>query len=165
MGYNAGPPMVGVGYNQHVQLVQTKEHVLIHTEMVHTARAIPLDGRPFMPKGMQTWGGESRGRWDGDTLIVETRNYNDAQWNQFSGWNWASDENLHVIEKFSLADANTVRYEFTVTDPTVWTQPWTGVAFLRRTDEQMFEYACHEGNYGMEGILRGARAEEKRAVK
>jgi hypothetical protein len=164
LGYNAGPPMVGVGYNQHVQIVQAKDQVLIHTEMVHTARVVPLDGRPFL-NGMQFWGGESRGRWDGDTLVVETKHFNNQQWNQFSGWNWASDENLHVVEKFSLADANTVRYEFTVTDPTVWTQPWTGVAFLRRTDEQMFEYACHEGNRGMEGILRGARAEEQRARK
>ncbi len=164
LGYNAGPPMVGVGYNQHVQIVQTPAHVMIHTEMVHTARVVPLDGRPFLPTGMQTWGGESRGKWEGDTLVVETKNFNRYQWNQFSGWNWASDENLHVVERFSLADANTVKYDFTVTDPTVWTSAWSGTAYLRRTDEMMYEYACHEGNHGMEGILRGARAEERRQI-
>lgn len=162
LGYNSGPPMVGVGYNQHVQIVQTPTYVVIHNEMVHTARIVSLDGRPFSPAGMHTWGGESRGHWEGDTLVVETRNFNDKQWNQFSGWNWASDENLRVTERFSLSDANTIRYESTVIDPTVWTSPWTAVAALRRTNDMMFEYACHEGNYGMEGILRGARAEERR---
>jgi hypothetical protein len=165
LGYNSGPPMVGVGYNQHVQIVQTPSYVVLHNEMVHTARVVRLDGRPFSPDGMHTWGGNSRGHWDGDTLVVETRNFNDQQWNQFSGWNWASDEKLRVVERFSLGDANTVQYEATVDDPTVWTSPWTMVAALRRTDDLMFEYACHEGNHGMEGILRGARAEERRLLE
>lgn len=163
LGYNSGPPMIGVGYNQHVQIVQTPGHVLIHNEMVHTARVVPLDSRPRFAKAHTSWSGESRGRWEGDTLVVETTGFNDLTWNQFNGWNWAADEQMHVVERFTLVDADTIRYEFTVTDPTVWTKPWTGVSALRRTTDQMFEYACHEGNYGMEGILRGARAEEARA--
>jgi hypothetical protein len=164
LGYNAGPPMIGVGYNQHAEIVQTPGYFLIHTEMVHTARVVPLDGRPFLANGLNMWSGNSRGRWEGDTLVVETKGFVDQTWNQFGGWNWAADENLHVVEKFSLGNANTIRYEFTVTDPTIWTKPWTGVSALRRTDEQMFEYACHEGNYGMQGILGGARAEERRGA-
>ena len=162
LGYNAGPPMVGVGYNQHVQIVQTPEYVLIHTEMVHTARIVPLDGRPHFAAPFRPWSGDSRGHWEGDTLVVETTNFNDKSWNQFSGWNWAADQNMHVTERFSIVDGNMLNYQFTVNDPTVWTKPWTASAPLRRTDEQMFEYACHEGNYGMAGILQGARAEERR---
>ena len=162
LGYNSGPPMIGVGYNQHVQIVQTRDYVMLHNEMVHETRVAPLDGRPRMPD-LQTWKGESRARWDGDTLVVDTRGFNDLTWNQFNGWNWAADTNLHVVERFTLVGPNTIRYEFTVEDPTVWTKPWSGVAALRRTADLMFEYACHEGNYGMEGILRGARAEENRA--
>ena len=163
LGYNSGPPMVGVGYNQHVQIVQTRDLVVLHNEMVHSARIVPLDGRPRLPASVRSWSGESRGRWEGDTLVVETSGFNDLSWNQFSGWNWAADEHLHVVERFTLIDANTIRYEFTVTDPTIWTKPWSGVSALRRTTDLMFEYACHEANYGMEGILRGARAEEARS--
>ena len=163
LGYNSGPPMIPVGYNQHVQIVQTRDYVMLHNEMVHTARIIPLDGRPHYPKDIATWSGDSRGHWDGDTLVVETGNFNDKTWNQFSGWSWAIDANLHVVERFSAVDADTVKYEFTVTDPTVWTQPWTASVPLRRTTDLMYEYACHEGNEGMEGILRGARALEREA--
>ena len=128
LGYNAGPPMVGVGYNQHVQIVQTPEYALIHTEMVHTARVVPLDGRPHFAAPFRPWSGDSRGHWEGDTLVVETTNFHAESWNQFSGWNWVTDENLHVTERFSIADANTLNYQFTVSDPTVWTKPWTAVA-------------------------------------
>jgi len=165
LGYNSGPPMIGVGYNQHVQIVQTRDYVVIHNEMVHTARVVPLDSRAWSPKSFRTWSGESRGRWDGDTLVVETKGFNHLSWNQFNGWNWAADENLHVIERFSLIDAGTIRYEFTVDDPTVWTRPWSASEALRRTTDLMYEYACHEGNYGMQGILRGARQDEKRAAE
>jgi hypothetical protein len=159
LGYNSGPPMVGVGYNQHVQIVQTRDHVVIHNEMVHTARIVPLDNRPRLSQSIRTWSGEPRGHWEGDTLVIESKGFNNWTWNQFGGWNWAADENLHVVERLSLSDANTIRYESTVSDPTVWTKPWTAVASLNRTDDLMFEYACHEGNYGMVGILRGARME------
>jgi hypothetical protein len=163
LGYNAGPPMVPGGYNQHVQIVQTRDSVVIHNEMVHSARIVPLDGRPHLPPELRLWSGDSRGRWEGDTLVVETRNFHDRVWNQFSQWNWASDEQMHVVERFTRVDADTLRYEFTVNDPGVWTRPWTAVVPLRRTGELMYEYACHEGNYGMAGILHGARVEEAAA--
>jgi hypothetical protein len=161
LGYNSGPPMIPVGYNQNVQIVQTHDYVMVHNEMVHTARIIPVDGPPHHPAAFRSWSGDSRGHWEGDTLVVETTNFNDKTWNQFSGWSWAVDDNLHLVERFSLVDADTVRYEFTVTDPTVWTKPWSAAVPLRRTSNLMYEYACHEGNEGMEGILRGARALER----
>src|SRR5215471_6726269 len=161
LGYNSGPPMIPVGYNQNVQIVQTRDYVMVHNEMVHTARIIPIDGRPHLAPRFESWSGDSRGRWEGDTLVVETTNFNDKTWNQFSGWSWAVDENLHLVERFSLIDADTVLYEFTVTDPTTWTKPWSAAVPLRRTTNLMYEYACHEGNEGMEGILRGARALER----
>jgi hypothetical protein len=161
LGYNSGPPMIPVGYNQNVQIVQTRDYVMVHNEMVHTARIIPVDARPHPAPQFQSWSGDSRGRWEGDTLVVETTNFNDKTWNQFSGWSWAVDENLHLVERFSLIDADTVLYEFTVTDPTTWTKPWSAAVPLRRTTNLMYEYACHEGNEGMEGILRGARALER----
>ena len=163
LGYNSGPPMMPVGYNQHVQIVQTRDYVMLHNEMVHTARIIPLDGRPHPPQAVKSWSGDSRGRWEGDTLVVETKNFNENTWNQFSGWSWAVDGNLSLVERFSVVDADTVLYQFTVTDPTTWTRPWTASVPLRRTTDLMFEYACHEGNEGMEGILRGARALEREA--
>jgi hypothetical protein len=163
LGYNSGPPMIPVGYNQNVQIVQTHDYVMVHNEMVHTARIIPVDGRPHHSAEFRSWSGDSRGHWEGDTLVVETTNFNDKTWNQFSGWSWAVDDNLHLVERFSLADADTVLYEFTVTDPTVWTKPWSAAVPLRRTTNLMYEYACHEGNEGMEGILRGARALERDA--
>ena len=161
LGYNAGPPMVPAGYNQNLQIVQTRDYVMVHNEMVHTARIIPLDGKPHASSQLRSWTGDSRGRWEGDTLVVDSSNFNDKTWNQFSGWSWPVDDNLHVVERFTLIDPDTVMYEFTVTDPTAWTKPWSATVPLRRTTNLMFEYACHEGNEGMEGILRGARALER----
>jgi len=161
LGYNSGPPMVPVGYNQNMQLVQTGDHVMVLNEMVHDARIIPLDGRPHVPSNIRPWMGDSRGRWEGDTLVVETTNFTDQTWNQFNRWNWASDENMRLTERFSRVGPDTLRYEFTVDDPTTWTRPWTAAILMTRTDDQIYEYACHEGNHGMMGILRGARAIEK----
>jgi hypothetical protein len=155
--------MVPGGYNQNVQIVQTGDHVVIHNEMVHDARIVPLDGRPHFPKHIRPWLGDSRGRWEGDTLVVETTNFTDKVWNQFNRWNWASDENMRLTERFTRVDPDTLLYEFTVDDPTTWTRPWTAAVRMARTDAQIFEYACHEANYGMVGILRGARADEKNA--
>jgi hypothetical protein len=163
LGYNVGPPMVPGGYNQNVQLIQTREHLVIHNEMVHDARVVPLDGRRRLPEHLRPWSGDSRGRWDGDTLVVETANFTDKTWNQFNRWNMASDEHLRVIERFTRVDADTLRYEFTVEDPTIWTGPFTAVVPMTKTQDRMYEYACHEGNYGMFGILRGARLEERAA--
>jgi hypothetical protein len=160
LGYNAGPPMIGVGYNEHLQIVQTKDAVLLHTEMVHNARVVRMNGT-HLPASIRPWSGDSIGHWDGDMLVVDTTNFTDRIWNQFSIWNWASDQNLHVVERFRRKDANTLEYSFTVEDPTVWTQPWTAVENMKTTTDLMYEYACHEGNYGMMGILRGARLAEK----
>jgi hypothetical protein len=158
MGFNAGPPMIPSAYNNIVQLLQTPQYVVILNEMVHNARIVPLDGRP---RGtIRQWSGDSRGRWEGNTLVVETTNFR----NEGVGLlplQSAGDGNLNVVERFTRADADTLLYEFTVNDPTVWTKPWTAAVPMTKSQEPMYEYACHEGNYGMFGILAGARADEK----
>ena len=161
LGYNAGPPMTPGGYNQNVQLVQTPGYVLIHTEMVHNARIVPLDKRQHLPPDLRPWSGDSRGHWEGDTLVVDTSNFTDKTWNQFNRWNMASDENMHLVERFTRTGPDTLLYEFTIDDPTTWTKPWSAAVPLSRTDQLIYEYACHEGNYGMFGILRGARLQER----
>jgi len=153
LGFNSGPPMISGAYNNNVQIVQTPGYVVILNEMVHNARIIPTDGRPHgtIPR----WTGDSRGRWDGDTLVVETVNF--RRETSLSG----SSAATHLVERFTRVDPKTVRYEFTVTDPTTYTRPWTAMMPLRAIDELLFEYACHEGNYALRGILAGARAQEK----
>jgi hypothetical protein len=130
--------------------------------MIHEARIIPLDGRPHLPAGIGQWLGDSRGRWDGDTLVVETTNYH-----PLSGFNSyyccrGAAEHLTITERFRRTDADTIDYRFTVEDPTTFTRPFTVEVPMGRVDGPIFEYACHEANYGLEGILRGARAEERR---
>ena len=154
-GFNSGPPMVPGGYNQNAHLLQTPDYVVILNEMVHNARIVPLDGRPHGT--IPQWTGDSRGHWEGDTLVVETTNF--LRETSFNG----STANLHLVEHFTRVDADTLLYEFTVDDPTTWTSPWTAQIPMRKTDAPMFEYACHEGNYGMFGTLSGARAVEKDA--
>ena len=156
-GFNSGPPMVPGGYNQNVQLFQTPDHVVILNEMVHNARIVPLDGRPHGE--IPQWTGESRGRWEGDTLVVETTNF--LRETSFRN----SSANLQLVERFRRVDADTLLYEFTVDDPTTWTSAWTAQIPMKRTDIPMFEYACHEGNYGMFGSLSGARAVERDAAQ
>jgi len=156
LGFNAGPPFAPGGYNMNIQVVQTPTHVMLMNEMVHTARVIPMDGRPFLT--MPQWSGTSRGRWEGDTLIVETKGFKGET--SFRG----SSPNLHLIERFTRTDANTLVYQFTANDPTTWVRPWTVEIPLQRTDDQIFEYACHEANYGMTNLLQGARAVERDAA-
>ena len=153
LGFNAGPPMLPSAYNNNVQIVQTKDHVLIHNEMVHNARVVPIvaKGTPNVP----TWNGHSRARWEGDTLVVETKGF----LGQTSFQN--SSDKLHLVERFTRTDKDTLLYRFTVTDPTTWTKPWTAEVPMVRSDELMYEYACHEANYGMENLLKGARYLEK----
>jgi hypothetical protein len=153
--FGAGPPMVPGPYNNNVQFLQSRDHVVILNEMIHDARIVPLHGGPHAPAGIRRWQGDSRGRWEGDTLVVDTTNFSDRT--NFRG----ADENLHLVERFKRVDANTLLYEFTVDDPTAFTKPWTGTIPMTRSAEPMYEYACHEGNYAMGGILRGARAQEK----
>jgi len=155
LGFNSGPPMAPAAYNQNVHLVQTRDHVVLLNEMVHNARIVPLDTRPH--GRIRQWVGDSRGHWEGDTLVVDTRNFYNVT--AFRG----SSPNLHLIERFTRVDADILLYEFTVDDPTTWTKPWTAQIPMIRTDGPIFEYACHEGNYAMVGLLRGARAVETAA--
>ena len=156
LGFNSGPPMTPSAYNNNVQLFQTADHVVILNEMVHNARVIPLDGRPHLPAHLRQWVGDSRASWDGDTLVIETRNFLGET--SLRG----SSANLRLVERFTRAGADTLIYEFTVNDPTSWTRPWTAQVRMTRTDEPLYEYACHEGNYSMPSSLSGARAMEAR---
>jgi hypothetical protein len=156
-GSSSGPPMLPIAYNNHYQIVQTPGYVMILVEMVHDVRIIPTDGRAHGQT--RRWLGDSVGRWEGDSFVVDTINFKPQV--SFRG----SSQNLHVIERFTRTDANTILYTFTIDDPTTWTKQWTGEIPLRTTDERLYEYACHEANYGLEGVLRGARAQEKQAAE
>ena len=154
MGFNAGPPITPGGYNQNVQIFQTRDEVVLLTEMVHTTRVVPLDGRPPLDESVPQWSGDSRGHWEGDTLVVETSNFD-------AGRNWrGSTTDMRLVERFSRTDADTLEYEYTVTDPDTWVGPWTVNLPMIRSDLPLFEYACHEGNYSMETMLTGARTDE-----
>ena len=162
LGFNSGPPIVPSEYNNILQLLQTPDHVVIFTEMIHEARIVPLDGRPHLREDMHQWLGDSRGHWEGDTLVVDTRNFTDKS--SFSGGligRGASGETYHLVERFTRVDAETLLYEFTVEDPTWWTRPWTAAIPMKTTEGPIFEYACNEGNYGMTNLLTGARAQER----
>ncbi len=151
----AGPPMLPSAYNNNYQILQTPGYVVIFIEMIHDFRVIPLDGRPHLPENIRQWMGDPRGRWEGNTLVVDTTNFTDK--NSFRG----SDRNLHLVERFTRIDPETILYRFTVDDATAFTKPWTGEAPMTKTPGPIYEYACHEGNYGMANILSGARADEK----
>ena len=155
----SGPPMMTPGYNTNYQIVQGAGYVMILVEMIHDARIIPLDGRAPLPENMRQWMGDSRGHWEGETLVIETTNLNGK--NPFRG----SSENMRVIERLTRVDANTLGYRFTVDDPATWAAPWTAEAPMTKSVGPIFEHACHEGNYGVRNTLAGARAEEKRAAE
>ena len=156
MGFNAGPPMVPGSYNNNVQILQIPGYVAIVNEMVHNVRIIPLDGRPH--GDLRQWSGDSRGHWDGDTLVVETVNF--LRETSLGG----SSVDTRLTERFWRVDADTVMYEFTVEDPNSYTRPWTAMVPFRKTDGPLYEYACHEGNVGLYGILAGARNKNTQAV-
>ena len=156
LGFNSGPPMTPAGYNQNVQVFQTEDHVVLLNEMVHSSRIVPLDGRGHVDAGIRQWMGDSRGYWDGDTLVVETVNF----LRETSFRNGLSDANLHLTERFTRVSPTTLMYEVTVDDPTAWIQPWTYQIPMQRSDQPLYEYACHEGNYGLYNILAGARERE-----
>jgi hypothetical protein len=156
LGLNAGPPMTPGAYNNNVQLLQTPGYVVILNEMVHSARIVPLDGRPH--SGIRQWKGESRGRWEGDTLVVDTINF--KRETNVPG----TSANTRLTERFTRTGPSTLLYEFTVDDPTMWTRPWKAVVPMVSTDVPVYEYACHEANYAMAGILAGAREAEKAAA-
>jgi hypothetical protein len=153
--FNAGPPLLPGPYNNNLRIVQTRDYVVIANEMIHDVRIVPLDGRPHLAAGMRRWQGDPRGHWDGDTLVVETTNFSDRT--SFRG----SDTHLRLVERFRRVDAKTLDYQFTVDDASVFSRPWTVSLPMNMSDGPIYEYACHEGNYAMTGILRGARAQEQ----
>ena len=153
-----GLPNLLAGYNSYYHILQTADHVVIEQELIHTTRIIPLDGRPHIDGDIDQWHGNSVGRWEGDTLVVETKNFSPKS--DFRG----SSDGLHLVERFTRVGPDDLHYEFTVNDPSVWNAPWTALLEWTRTDDAIFEYACHEGNIGMEGILTGARADDAKAA-
>ena len=159
MGFNAGPPITPGGYNQNMQLFQTPDHVVLVTEMVHTTRVIPIDGQPGLDDSVRQWSGDSRGHWEGDTLVIETTNFSPKFPYRGSG------ENRKLVERYTRVDENTLEYEVTIEDPTVWAAPWTVRQELKRqSDEEnriYYEPRCHEGNYGLPALLIGARVDEQ----
>jgi hypothetical protein len=152
-----GPPMMDAAYNSNYQIVQAPGYVMILTEMIHDVRVIPLDGRPQPSEKVRQWMGVSRGRWEGDTLVIETTNFNGK--NPFRG----STENMKVVERLRRASDDTIEYNFTIEDKSMWERPWSAEALMRKTSGPLFEHACHEGNYGLYNTLVGARLEEQHA--
>ena len=157
MGFNSGPPMVPGSYNNNVQILQAPGYVAILNEMVHNTRIVPLNDSTH--GDLRQWTGDSRGRWEGETLVIETTNF--LRETSLGG----STTDTQLVERFRRLDANTVMYEFTVDDPNSYTRPWTAVIPLRQTDGPLYEYACHEGNIGLYGILAGAREKDTQPVQ
>jgi hypothetical protein len=154
--WGEGPPMAPDGIFGHHEIIQTPDYVVIVNEMVHNARIVPLDGRPHLAPAIRRWSGDSRGRWDGDTLVVETTNFRPET--RFAG---VAQDNMVVVERFRRIDANRLFYGFTVTQPDAFTAPWTAEMEMTRMTSPIFEYACHEANYSLTNVLRGARQQEK----
>ena len=165
---NVGPPMVPPSYNANFQILQNRDHVVIRNEMIHENRIVPLDDDPLLDGAPRLLAGDSRGWWDGDTLVVETRNFTDQT--NFRGAPRHTRQDIYasramqVVERFTLIDADTILYRFTVTDPTTWIRSWSGEVPVRRFEGPLYEYACHEGNYGLRNILRAARMEDDAAT-
>ena len=162
VGFSTGPPLLPAGYNNNVQILQAPGYVVLAVEMIHDVRVVPTDGRPHLPDGMRQWLGDSRGRWEGDTLVVDTTNFTDKV-GAFSttGQAWGTGEHTRLIERFTRVDEDTIDYEFTVENPEVFVGPFTARYPMSRSDLPLYEYACHEGNYGLMNILTGARAEDR----
>ena len=154
---NVGPPLLPTAYNSNLQIVQGTGYVVIETEEIHDARLIPTDGRRHVPSTIRQWMGDSVGHWEGNTLVVDTTNFTDL--NPFEG-----AQNLHVVERLTRVDNETILYQFTVEDPGMWTKPWSGEVPISKIQGQLYEYACHEANYGLANTLRGARVAEKEAA-
>ena len=162
----SGPPMLSGNYNNTLQIVQTPGYVTVLVEMLHNARIIPLDGRSRLPQNVRQWTGSSRGRWEGDTLVVETANLNGKFPFRVTLARWTdTSENMRVTERFTRVDEETIRYQFTIDDPATWARPWSGEMPLERSVGPIFEHACHEGNYDLSHMLALTRAAEKRAAE
>ena len=156
LGFNSGPPMVPSAYNNNVQIVQTPTRVAIVNEMIHSARLVDMSGRPHLPATMRFLTGDSVGRWEGDTLVVDTTNF------AIEGGFRGASKNMHLVERFTRVGPDALRYEFTIDDPDTWTRTWSVAMPMVKSNEQMFEYACHESNYALEDVLKGARFGEKK---
>jgi len=157
----AGPPMLPYSYNSNYQIIQTDREVIIHAEMAHDTRIIHMDGRSHLPQSVRLWLGDSLGHWEGTTLVVDTTNFNDAGgFYGDAGGMFGWDRNLHVVERFNLFDANTILYRFEIDDPTAFTSPWKGELTMARSPGPIYEYACHEGNYGLANLLNGSRSRQ-----
>jgi len=150
-----GLPMIPGPYNNNYQILQTPDNVVIFHEMIHDARIVPLDGRPHVGQNIRQWFGDSRGRWENDTLVIETTNFTDKT--NFRG----AGPNMRLTERFSRADQDTLLYQFTVDDPQSFEKPWSAEIPMKRAEGPIFEYACHEGNYSLVNTLSSARTEEK----
>ena len=167
LGFNSGPPVIPGGYNQNLQVFQTSDHVVIYNEMVHNARIVPLDGRPRLPDSIRQWVGDSRGYWDGDTLVIESTNFTDKTSGFDDGMTSGMGDGtaLYLTERLRRVDANTLEYEFTLDDRQTFSRPFTAMLPMAKSDSLIYEFACHEGNYGLRDILAGARVEELRMVE
>ena len=167
VGFNAGPPVLPGGYNQNVQIFQTADYVVLFHEMVHDARIVPLDGRPHLHETIRQWMGNARGRWEGDTLVIESTNFTDKtlSFNDSLTSGMGTGQTLHLTERLRRVDADTLEYAFTVSDPAVFTKAFTGIIPMRRSDARVFEFACHEGNHALRNILAGARMAEQAAAQ
>ena len=161
VGFNSGPPLSPSVYNNNLQIIQNKDHVVILTEMVHDARIIYLDERPALNESLGLWSGDSRGYWDGDTLVVVTRNFNGLT-QSLEGFGTSKSKVL--TERFTRLDERTINYEFTIDDPSTFTDKLSAILPMTKVEAQLYEYACHEGNYGMANMLRSARRKEANAV-
>ena len=166
LGFAHGPPLTPGGYNQNVQVFQTPDHVVILNEMVHDPRIVPLDGRPRLPEDVRQWNGDGRGYWEGDTLVIESTNFTHltASFNPNAMVAIGSADTLRLTERLTRVSDEVLRYEYTVDDPQAFTRPFTAAIPMRKSDVPIFEYACHEGNYGLLNILRGAREDEQAAA-
>ncbi|MEE2777064.1 MAG: hypothetical protein VYE73_09940 [Acidobacteriota bacterium] len=172
-GFNAGPPLSPSAYNNNLEIIQTRDYVVLVTEMIHDARIVSLDGRPHLPSELRRWQGDSRGHWDGNTLVVETTNFSDKTpafqlpvtiANVEESGGVGSSVNVRLVERFTPIGEGRLLYEYTLSDPKTFTAPFTVAIPLRASTQRMFEYACHEGNYAMGGMLRGARLLEAEAA-
>ena len=160
----SGPPLLPYTYNSNYQIIQTTDAFVIHAEMIHETRIVHLDGRAHLPSNIRSWMGDSIGRWDGNTLVVDTTNFNDAGgFYGDAGGNFGWDRNLHMIERFRLLDLDTLLYQFEMHNPTAFTQSWKGELTMSRASGNIYEFACHEGNYSLSNILRGYRTLEKKS--
>jgi hypothetical protein len=158
----AGPPMLPYSYNSNYEIMQTRDAFVVHVEMIHDARIIRMDGRPHLPATIRRWMGDSIGRWVGSTLVVDTTNFNDGGgFYGDAGGNFGWDRNLHLVERLSLLDPDTLLYQFDIDDATAFTQPWKGELTMARSSGRIYEFACHEGNYSLTNMLRGYRAAER----